>query len=84
MKTVLDRVVHAEEWPRAKQAGPGLLLRHGCPGDLTEGQALRGVEGKRRGESSGGMEGKVLRGGEVKGKGEVEGKALRGDGEGKH
>lgn len=30
------------------------------------------------------MEGKVLRGGEVKGEGEVEGKALRGDGGGKH
>lgn len=29
------------------------------------------------------MEGKVLRGGEVKGEGEVEGKVLRGNGEGK-
>lgn len=59
-------------------------LRHGCPGDLAEGQALRGVEGKGKGEGSGEMEGKVLREREVKGEGEVEGKALRGDGEGKN
>lgn len=64
--------------PLAKQAGPGLPLRHGCPGDITEGRALRGVERKGKGEGSGEMEGKVLRGGEVKGEGEVEGKVLRG------
>lgn len=66
--------------PLAKQAGPGLPLCHGCPGDLAEGRALRKVEGKRNREGSGEMEGKVLRGREVKGEGEVEGKALRGDG----
>lgn len=79
---MLDRAVHTEQWRWAPgQAGRSRLAVPWLP---WRPRWRAGAEGERKEEGGGEMEGKVLKGEEVKGEGEVEGKEQRGDGEGKN